>query len=448
MSAEAAAGAGARRTPAGAAWWTVLVLILLYCMSFIDRLVLSLLAPLMSDVLQASDTEIGVLLGAGFGIVYGLIGLPLAHMVDKHNRVRLVVGGVLLWSAGTIASAFASSYMEMLLLRTAVAIGEAVLSPAAVSLIADMFPREKRAAPTTAYTSVATYMGAGAFVVGGFALDLGQRFTGAAGLEPWRLALIFVGAPGVVLAFLMLLTVREPARGDEPHIESFQSVAQAFGYVRREARLYGCLFIGAAMNATISFAASAWAPTVLVRAHGLAPAEAGYFYGVVGMAASILGVIAWPVVSKLWTAQGRKDALPLVIALPVTVNWLAVAFMNLTPVSAHFLIAAGVSGFFGVTTAVLVPLLVQNVTPSRMRARIMALYLMANNLIGFAVGPALAAFIGESFFTGAGAIGQGVATVAFVAGPIATLAYLVMRKPYARALDEAQAREAQGAGAA
>ncbi|MGE3301933.1 MAG: MFS transporter [Hyphomonadaceae bacterium] len=436
----------------GKAWFAVVLLVLLYCMSFIDRLVLSLLASQVSASLHISDTALGVLYGVGFGVVYSLIGLPLAHMIDNHNRVRLVIAGVVLWSACTLLSAFADTFMHLLLLRTGVAIGEAVLSPAAISLIADFFPRDKRTAPTTVYNAVSSYMGSGAFVIGAGALDIATRYTAATGMEPWRFTLVLVGAPGLILALIFALGVREPPRHQEAAAaeqgKDFKSVGQALSYVRKEAGLYGCLFVCAAALTTIGFAASAWAPTLLVRAHGMTPAQSGYFYGTVGMIAAVCGAAVWPAAMRYWMKKGRLDALPTIMSVTVTISWLAIATIGCAKADWIVLVAAGLNGFFGVASGVLIPLIIQYVTPGRMRARIMALYLLANNLIGFAVGPPLAAFISENFYSGPFAIGYGFTTVALIFGPIGTIAVWRMRKYYARALAEVQRTEAQAAGAA
>src|SRR5690606_960344 len=124
------------------AWYAICVLVLLYSLSFIDRFILSLLAPAVSEHLQLSDTQLGVLFGLGFGVVYALTGLPLAHLIDRRRRVPIVAAGVVLWSICTVASGFAPNFTGLLILRAGVAVGEAVLSPAAISIIADIFPRE------------------------------------------------------------------------------------------------------------------------------------------------------------------------------------------------------------------------------------------------------------------------------------------------------------------
>lgn len=427
------------------AWYALSILILLYCMSFLDRLIISLLAPSISEHLEVSDTQIGVLFGLGFGVVYALTGLPLAHLVDRRHRVSLVAAGVALWSICTVASGFAPNYTWLIILRAGVAVGEAVLSPAAISIIGDIFPREKRTLPTTAYTAVSTFMGSGSFIIGGLALQWATNLSDSFGLEPWQLTLVFVGLPGLLLAPLFLFTVPEPPRTGDVKNQRYSTAADAIAYLKKERWLYGCIFVAAALMTTIGFAKTAWVPTLLIRGHGMSASEAGYAYGTVGLIAGLIGAALWPTLVKAWMSRGRRSALVTIFLFGLTSNWVLLAVVGLTRSSTVLLTAAGLANFFGTAAAVLIPLLVQLVTPGRMRGRIMAVYLMANNLVGMALGPPLAAFLGDRLFEGPFAIGSGLAVMVFVAGPIASIAVWLMHKPFRRALDEAEALEAAAA---
>lgn len=193
-------------------WYIVGLLTLLYGLSFIDRMILALLAQPVALSLGLSDMQLGLLMGAGFAVVYSLAGLPIAHFVDRGNRKLIVTLGVLCWSVLTVASAFARDFSHLLVLRAGVAIGEAVLTPAAVSLIADMFPRKARAAPTAVYASMSSIMASGSFVIGAAALGLSTAIQHSTGLEPWRMTMVFVGAPGILVAAIFYFTTREPIR--------------------------------------------------------------------------------------------------------------------------------------------------------------------------------------------------------------------------------------------
>jgi MFS family permease len=424
------------------AWYALGIFMLLYGISYIDRLILSLLAPAVSAQLHISDTQMGVLIGLGFGVLYSLTGLPLAHLIDRRRRIPLVVTGVVLWSICTIASAFAPDFTWLMIFRSGVAIGEAVLSPAAISLIADLFPRERRTLPTAAYTGVSAVMYSGSYIAGGAALQLATGMSAQLALEPWQITLMLVGLPGLLLAPLLWITVPEPPRVGDVADEQFATASEAVAYLKRKRMLYGCLFLGNAMVGMVNFAMASWTPTLLIRAHGMEASHAGYAFGTVGLVSSLIGVMTWPALVKAWTDRGRRDALVLVFTMALTASWICLSIVGLTRSTITLLVLAGIGTFFSAAMSVLVPLLIQMVTPGRMRARIMALYLTAGNLVGLAAGPPLAALFGEQLFEGPFAIGSGLALLVLVAGPVATLSTWAMRRPYRTALAEAEAREA------
>jgi MFS family permease len=432
--------------PAARAWTLLWIFVLLSCMSFVDRQILSLLAPALGRSLGFSDRQLGVLFGLGFAVVYALIGLPLAHLIDRWRRLPLVAAGVSLWSLCTVASGFVSSFPWLLVLRSGVAVGEAVLTPAAISIIADLFPREKCSLPTAIYCGSGTVMFTGAFMVGGAALQLATAMTARYGLEPWRLTLILVGLPGLLLAALLLLSAPEPPRMGEVGNEAFSTVAEALVYLRRERMLYGCFFVGVAAISMINSAIAAWTPTLLIRAHHIDAARAGYFYGAVGALCGILGVVAWPAVVKIWTERGSRDALVSVFAAAMTVSWMCLAVMGLTHSTVVLFVAAGSGHFCQAAVAVLAPLLIQLVAPGRMRARATAIYLMATSLVGLSLGPPLAAILSQHYFKGPFAIGSGLTTLVLTMGPIASVAIWMLHKPYRAALDGAESREAARGG--
>lgn len=439
--ATAAPPAAAPPVGYGRAWYAVVILVLLYCMSFTDRMVLSLLAAPVSQALGVSDTQLGMLFGLGFGAVYALAGLPLAHLVDRHNRVRLICFGVMLWSACTVASGFSPNYTALMVLRAGVAVGEAILSPAAISLIADLFPRGKRTLPTSVYSSVGSFMGSGAFVVGGLALDLAVMTSHQTSLPPWQLTLVFVGLPGLLLGPLLLFTVPEAPRVNEVQAEDLVSVKGALSFANREKSLYGFLFIGVALYTICTFAKAAWLPTLMVRGYGLRPAEAGYWYGAFGLIAGVAGSFLWPLLASWLTRRGHKDALIGVYAVGVFV---ALAFLTIAGLTRSLPVVLGcvlVNTFFGSTAAVLPPLILQYVAPGRMRGRLMAVNLMASNLVGLSIGPALAAFISDRFFDGPFALASGIAVLGIVMTPLAALSIWLARPRYRLALDEAARRE-------
>src|SRR5215217_7897395 len=273
-----------------AAWRVVGLLSLLYCLSFVDRMILSLLVSPITAELALSDTQIGILFGLSFATLYTLAGLPLARIADGGDRRRLIVLGVVVWSASTVLSGFAQDYGLLLTGRAGVAIGEAVLTPTAISLIADLFPKDRRAGPTSVYSAVGTVP------------ELG-------GFEPWRLTLILVGAPGLLLAVVFLLMVREPVR---QQATAKADTREVLVHIAGHWRVYGPVFLGIGLTATVGYAVLGWTPRLLGQRFGLATADAGYLFGAVGVFGGLVGTLALPWLAAKLDRTGRGDGLPLV----------------------------------------------------------------------------------------------------------------------------------------
>ncbi|MFC3711227.1 MFS transporter [Sphingoaurantiacus capsulatus] len=418
---------------AARAWYVVAILAALYGISFIDRYMLALVVDPVSKELGIGDTQMGVLLGAGFAMVYALAGLPLAQMIDQFQRRLIVVAGVLLWSGTTMASAFAHDFMTLALCRAGIAIGEAVLTPAAISLIADMFPQHKRALPVSVYGVVATVMGTGAFVVGGAALDVAQHIS-FGGLSDWRIAFILVGSPGIFLALLMLWTVDEPAReitSDVRAQDDNGGVASFFAFLKREWRLFLPYFVGTGAWSLCSASILAWAPTFLVRAYGLEAAEAGYLFGTVGVPVAIVGSFLWPLAATKLEQRGRRDGIILIYLLACLIGAPMFALMALAPTLTVTMVAIGFLMLAMSSNAVLAALAMQTYGPSRMRGRLMALNLMFKSIIGLSGGPVLVALFASNWEGDPRALGYGMMVVGLVGGALSVI-FLALALPGAR----------------
>ena len=181
------------------AWYVVIILMVCYTLSFVDRQILSLLVGPMKRDLGISDTRIGLLQGVAFALFYGLMGLPLGRLADTHNRRNVIIVGVVLWSFLTGACSAARSFWSLFLVRMGVGVGEATLSPSAFSLISDYFPKEKLGGALSVY-SMGIFIGSGiALIAGGSVVDAVTRMPvitmpllGA--VAPWRIGTRFVWA--------------------------------------------------------------------------------------------------------------------------------------------------------------------------------------------------------------------------------------------------------------
>ncbi|HEX8058834.1 MAG TPA: MFS transporter [Novosphingobium sp.] len=192
------------------------VLMLVYALNFIDRQLITILAPDLKRDLGISDSDFGFLYGTAFGVFYAVFGIPLGKLADHWSRVRLLAVGLALWSAMTAMSGFARNFAQLGAARVGVGVGEATASPCAYSLVSDYFPPHRRALALSVY-SAGLYLGGGISLAFGskIAADWNAHFAGGPapfGLVGWQVAFLAVGIPGLLLA-LLVTTLREPPRG-------------------------------------------------------------------------------------------------------------------------------------------------------------------------------------------------------------------------------------------
>lgn len=400
------------------AWYVVGLLCLIAALSYLDRYIVALLAaPIMAE-LGVDATAIGLLIGLGFGLLYALSGLPLAFLIDRGARVRIVGIGVVVWSLSTIASGFAPNFEVLLLTRAGVAIGEAVLVPATVSIVADLFPPERRALPIGLFMAVSTLMASGAFVIGAWAFSIATTLSPIVGLADWRLTLVLVGLPGLIVGPLWLATVREPVRMESDGDSEQASIAAARRYLAGNWRFYVPFYASFGISAIASYSFIAWTVTMLTRSYGHSIASAGALFGVVGVVAAAAAAIFWPMISA-WTLRRSAPVLGvLALAVGLGLGHAAVGAFLLTDsrVGAGVVIAAATFGY-GAAGGLAV-LIFQQVAPPRMRAKITSIYVLVGNLIGLTIGPALAAWLSVHMFDGGDALRRSLSVLALFALPL------------------------------
>jgi MFS family permease len=410
-------------------WSIVGILCLLAIMSYLDRYIVALLANDITRDLHVSDVQIGMLIGVSFGLLYSVISLPIAYFLDRGSRVRLVLAGVILWSLCTMLSGFAQNYALLFTLRAGVAIGEAVLTPAAISLIADLFPRERRTLPSSVYMATSALMGAASFVLGGAIFALATRVAPIVDLAPWRATMAMVGCPGLVLAIVWAM-VREPDRTEAKAAAA--SVPAAIRYVWGHRAFYLVLYGGLGLSALGSYAFISWGVTILIRSHGQSVAQAGAAYGGVGMIAAIAAAISWPALTDLLRRRGRHGAPIVLLAAGLSLGHVCLAMLALTDRLDVTIALMGAATFAFATGGSLPVLAIQFAAPDWMRAKTVSLYMLVGNLMGLVFGPPLCALIAERVFAGPDALRQSLALMGAASAPVAALVILAARRPYGR----------------
>jgi MFS family permease len=199
-------------------WYVLFILTLIYAFSYVDRQIVTILAPYLKKDMGISDAQLGLLYGTSFALFYCVFGIPLARLADGWSRVRTLALGLSFWSLMTALSGLSRNFAQLGAARVGVGVGEASATPAAVSLLGDYFERARRGTVLALY-SVGVYVGAGAsLAIGGSIVAAWERTYGSAALAPmglsgWQASFIGVGVPGLVFALVVLLTVREPERG-------------------------------------------------------------------------------------------------------------------------------------------------------------------------------------------------------------------------------------------
>jgi MFS family permease len=387
------------------AWYVVAVLFAATLLSQLDRQLPALLVRPLKQEFGISDTAFSLLQGYGFAIFYTLAGLPLGRFVDRGNRRNLIVVGLLFWSLATALFAFAQDYTYLLLARVGVGIGEAVLAPAAYSLIADYIaPSRRGRAMAVYYVSLAIGSGA-SLLLGGWLLGAiphqGMQIAGLGQFSSWRAAFLIAAAPGVPLALVLLLTLREPARHevtDTPSIRTTPTVGDFVRYLRAQKGTFLRVLTYPTLLSIIGYGALAWAPAHFDRRFAIPPAKSGIVIGIVVAAAGGIGTLLSGFLSDYWSnravsAARLRVAFVGVLLLPApAVLWPLVG----TPAVAYALLFLTVFALSIAQSAA--PALIQAVVPNRMRGQAIACYLLLAGLMGIGLGPTLVAVLTDFVF--------------------------------------------------
>lgn len=418
-------------------WFVVALLCALAVMSYLDRYIIALLADPIIAEFGISTTDVGLLIGLGFGLVYAIAGVPLAHWLDSGTRVRIVAFGVLLWSLCTASSGLAPDYPTLLASRVGVAIGEAVLVPATISLIGDLFEPSKRTLPIAIFMGTASLMGSGAFIIGGLTYELANQLAPSFGVEGWRLTMIMVGLPGLLLAAILLVTVHEPERGVQESTEAHDaSIAAVARHLSNHARYYAPYFLALGISAIGTYSLISWATSMLARSYGMSVASAGSLYGTAGLVAGIVAAIFWPAASAWVQRSGRMYGNMLLMAAGLGCAQLSMALMPQLEGRALALFAIAVSIFGIAASGTLAVLILQSAAPPLMRARITSLYVLTGNLIGLTMGPPLSAWISENFYEGPDAMRSTFGLIGMIMLPTVFILLLVATSGYRKCLEE------------
>jgi MFS family permease len=424
------------------AWTAVLLLTLAYALSLLDRWVLTLLVAPIKAALDISDTAIGLLMGPIFAMVYVLSALPFGWAADRFNRRNLVTGAIGFWSVMTIASGFARRFWQLAFCRFGIGFGEAALSPAATSLIADMFPRRKINAAVGVF-NLGIYTGMGlSYLIGGALLAWAtahhDSFLGG-GLAPWQIVFMLVGVPGFLVAVALLAVVREPPRRNRGK-QASASMKACFAHIGRHRSALMPLAVGMGTVALFGYGFT-WLPTMFTRVWGWPAPQFSLYYGVILLTLGPLGTVSGGFVSDRLYARGYKDAPYRVLSVSLPLLVIVGGTAALWPDPYLAIAALAVSAFFSSMSTSTGIASVVFATPAQYRGRIMALYTMTNSMIGTLIGPTGVGLLNDHVFTSEAGIKWSLASIMLIVGGGLTLFLLTGRKGYARAVTELEEGE-------
>lgn len=420
------------------AWTVTAILTFAYLVSFIDRQILNLLVTPIKRDLGVSDTQMGLLIGLAFSVFYTGMGLILGRLADIVNRVRLISIGVAVWSAMTALSGFSANFTQLFLARIGVGVGEAALSPAAMSLIADHYPSNLRAMPMSIYYLGAIVGGGLALIAGGPLIDAITRFDVTAwpvigGLKPWQLTFIAAAVPGILVLALMA-GVREPVRIGIDSAAPPEPVSRTVAFLRANARTFFCHNIGFAIFTVWAYGSSAWIPTLFIRTFGWSMSDVGLIYGPASLIGGIAGIVAggWGATRLIARAKDGGYAL---------LTWSAGAtaipgvLAPLAPAPELAVAGLAVLAFAGAVPTGIALAVIQQATPNRFRGQVAALYLLLSNLIGLSLGPALVGVFTDRVFMAEAAVGQSMALLAAIMLPTGAIILAAGRAAFRRSVE-------------
>jgi MFS family permease len=361
--------------------YSVALLIVVYTFAFIDRNIVNVLLQPISVEFGLSDTQLGFFSGTAFGIFYATLGLPIARIADRVPRKRIIAIALFFWSAMTALQAAAVGFWTLAVTRVFVGVGEAGCSPPAHSMIADMHSPERRARALGVYAFGIPIGGALGIFIGSWMREL----------FGWREAFLVVGIPGLVLALIVIATLREPTRGYweggvvSRHQAPAESLGDVFRFLSKLPSFWHLAFAGA-LHAFYGYGAASFNPVFFERSHRMDPSDYGNIAAAIGLTSGVLGTYLGGYLGDRYGARNVRSypfvpgigsilSIPFVFGVYLAPS--AEIALSITLVSA---VAGGL--YLGPTFA-----MTQAIVPPRMRAQAAAVLLLVLNLIGLGLGP-------------------------------------------------------------
>ncbi|WP_228129838.1 spinster family MFS transporter [Acinetobacter sp. NIPH 2100] len=411
----------------GYQWYVVVICMLAYILSFVDRQILSLMIEPIKHDLMLTDTQFSLLQGLAFSLFYAFMGIPIAALADKKSRIKIISIGIAFWSLATAACGLSKNFAQMFLARLGVGAGEAALSPAFYSIVTDLFPKEKLGRALGLY-AIGAFIGSGlAFLIGGYVISLLKNIDSVilpviGQLKTWQLTFFIVGLPGVLLALVMILTVKEPIRKGLKVDQNGQVIQASFknsiAFIKTHKKTFFCHFIGFSFYTMMLYSLLGWAPAFYMRHFGLDASQTGYILGSIILIANTAGALFCGWLIDHFSKKGYSDAairagmigcaaliIPSVLFTQVDNMYLSFALIFVAMFFSTFPIPASAAA-------------TQMLTPNQLRAQVSAKFLLVSNLIALGVGTTAVALLTDKYFQNTLMVGNSISIVNAVAGAV------------------------------
>ncbi len=441
------------------AYYTLFVLVLCLTSNQLDLNIVPYLASSIKTDLHLTDTQLGLLLGASFGLFYTLIGLPIAYLVDRFSRRWILAIGIAVWNIGTALCGIAQSFIQLFVARFLVGAGEGVNGPTSYAIVGDLFPRERmpRAIALLLLGSVmgpALALAFGAWLLHVF-LGIRPIHVPFGIIRGWQLIFILIGVPSVLIAVLILTTVPEPARHRIRNqmaalrgriaVEGagltawFRDYGVAFGYMRLHWKVFGALF-GSLLVGSFRIGALQWQPIFYQRTYGWGPAKLAALQSGIQLIITPLGLLASVLLAEHFSRRKRNDSamrvyvIALTVTLPSLASWLMPGPWLALSLGALGYFALGMAG--SAQNAAL-----QIVTPAELRGKVTALFLFIYSVVGVTLAPVLNALITDFVLRDESLIRWAIFWPVVIFSPLSLLIAWLGLNPYGREVARLEALE-------
>lgn len=427
------------------AWYMVFLCMVAYIFSFIDRqIVVLLIEPIRAD-LQITDTQFSLIHGLAFALFYASMGIPIARLADTKSRPLIISAGIFIWSIATALCGATKNFSQLFIARMGVGVGEAALSPAAYSMITDSFPKSKLGLALSIY-SMGSFIGAGlAFLIGGavigYITDFGiveLPFIGV--VKPWQLTFFIVGLPGVFIALLFFLTIRDPERKGISKSGGF-TIREVGSYISSHKKTFTSHYLGFGFGALSLFALLSWAPAFLIRNYGLEVKEVGLYLGTLVIIGNTAGVLSSGLLTDFFTRRGYDDA-PMRSGMIGGIGCvLPAALFSSMPGLISSIALLGLGMYFASFSMVSSAASLQIMAPNQMRAQVTALFFLSMNILGITGGATLVALCTDYIFHDDVKVGYSMAIIASASAAIGALLLFRGLKPFSVTAREVMSKQ-------